>query len=562
MSQLTGGDLLAESLIAQGVDTVFGIPGVQLDAAADALYHRTDRVRFICARNEQATTYMADGYARSTGREGVAMVVPGPGVLNALAGLATAYAANSRVLLIAGQIDSHAIGKGLGALHEIPDQSGVLERLTKWTALATDAAQIPGLVAEAFRQLRSGRPQPVALEVPPDVLAQLVDAESVEIPAYVAPSPVVADPALIEQAAELLARSERPMIVVGGGALAADAHAEILALAEKLEAPVLMTENGRSAIDARHRLAFDVLAIRELRERADAVLAIGSRFVTTFGTRMDTGDAAVVLLNAEAADLGDPRQPTLAIHADAKSGAAALAAALPDVARPSRADELDATRAWLADRFADIAPQRAFLEAIRAALPENGVFVSEFTQVGYAASACYPAYQPRTYIGPGYQGTLGYGFATALGVKAADEARAVVSVNGDGGFSWTLQELSTAKRYGIGLITVVFHDGFYGNVRRIQKGRYGARYFASDLTNPDYQQLAHAFGIASTRVFTPDALQAAVAAAIEANEPILIEVPVGEFPSPWHLIHEGIPTPAPLAPGAHLIDEAQWLQNR
>lgn len=555
MTEQTGGDLLAESLIEQGVSQIFGIPGVQLDGAADALYSRADRIAFTCARNEQATTYMADGYARSTGDVGVAMVVPGPGVLNALSGMATAYSANSPVLLLAGQIDSKAIGKGLGALHEIPDQTGMLERITKWTGTARSAAEVPGLVAEAFSQLRSGRPRPVALEVPPDVLSATAEAL---IPARVAPAPLIPAASDIDAAVRMLAAAKRPMIMVGGGVIAANASAELLAVAEALEAPVLMGENGRGAIDARHRLAFDALALRAFRGDADLVLAVGTRFVSTFGTQVDTNGAPVILLNAEEADLHGPREAAVRIHADAALGLAAISDQLGRPARESRSTEFAGVRSWLEEQFSDLAPQREYLGAIRGALPDDGVFVSEFTQVGYAASALYPAYQPRTYIGPGYQGTLGYGFATALGVKAADPNRAVVSVNGDGGFSWTLQELSTAKRYGIGLVTIVFHDGFYGNVRRIQKNRYDARYFASDLTNPDYQQLAGAFGIASARAFTPDQLAGVLADAIPANEPILIEVPVGEFPSPWHLIHEGIPSPAPLAPDAHVVSEADW----
>jgi acetolactate synthase-1/2/3 large subunit len=553
MTDHTGGDLLADSLINQGVSRIFGIPGVQLDAAADALHARADRVDFICARNEQATTYMADGYARSTGDVGVAMVVPGPGVLNALSGVATGYSANSPMLLIAGQIDSQAIGRGLGALHEIPDQTGILQRLTKWTGTARSADEIPGLVREAFTQLRSGRPRPVAIEVPPDVLAATSRAAAAEL---VAAAPLAPDEHQIREAAARLLAAKRPMIVVGGGVLAADASVALQALAEALEAPVLMTENGRGALDARHRLAFDSLALRAFREDADLVLAVGTRFVSTFGTQVDTNGAPVILVNAEAADLRGPRAAAQTLHADARLALAALAAEIGAPARESREDEFVRVRAWLAERFADIAPQREYLAAIRGALPEDGVFVSEFTQVGYAASACYPAYQPRTYIGPGYQGTLGYGFATALGVKAADPARAVVSVNGDGGFSWTLQELSTAKRYGLGLVTIVFHDGFYGNVRRIQKNRYGARYFASDLTNPDYGMLAEAFGIRSATAYTPQELAGVLADAVPANEPILIDVPVGEFPSPWHLIHEGVPRPSPLAPDAHLVQRA------
>lgn len=550
MTDNTGGDLLADSLLAQGVDKIFGIPGVQLDPAADALYRRSDRIDFVCARNEQATTYMADGYSRSTGRVGVSMVVPGPGVLNALSGLATGYSANSRMLLLAGQIDSGAIGKGLGALHEIPDQTGILRTLTKWTGTARHADEIPSLVAEAFRQLSTGRPRPVALELPPDVLSAL----SAEAPAdTVVPAPTTPDEADIRAAARLLRAARKPMIVVGGGVIAADASRALREVAEILEAPVLMTENGRGAIDARHRLAFDGLALRAFRGEADLVLAVGTRFVSTFGTQIDTAGAPAILMNAEPADLGGPRVAALQVLSDARLGLEALAAELGHPAREDRSAEFSAVRAWLAEQFDDIAPQREYLAAIRGALPEDGVLVSEFTQVGYAASACYPAYLPRTYIGPGYQGTLGYGFATALGAKAADQGRAVVSVNGDGGFSWTLQELSTMKKYGLGLVTVVFHDGYYGNVRRIQKNRFGARYFATDLTNPDYPTLARAFGIHSVTAYDAASLGDVLTDALSAQEPVLVDVPVGEFPSPWHLIHEGVPRPQPLPEGAHLV---------
>jgi acetolactate synthase I/II/III large subunit len=551
MAECTGGQLLCETLTRQGVRMIFGIPGVQLDQFADALYAVGDRISFVCTRNEQATTYMADGYARSTGAVGVAMVVPGPGVLNALAGLATAFATNSRVLLLAGQIDSRGIGKGYGALHEIPDQTGMLRQLTKWTGTARRAADIPGLVTRAFSELYSGRPRPVALELPPDVLASTASAT---VDGYVRPAPDAPDHAEIERAAALLRSSRRPAIYAGGGVPAAGhgAATALRELAEALEAPVLVSENGRGAIDARHRLAFDGLALRAFRADADVVLGVGTRFLTTFGSQLDIGSASLLLLNADPADLGAPRQAVATVCADADLGLRALADAVGKPPRASRAGEFRRVRKWLDRSFADIAPQREYVAAIRSALPDDGVFVSEYTQVGYAASACFPTYHERGYIGPGYQGTLGFGFATALGVKAADPARAVVSVTGDGGFSWTMQEMSTAKRYSIGLVTVLFNDGHYGNVRRIQRDRYGGRYFASDLTNPDYRLLAEAFGISYARAHDPAALSAVLREALPAGEPILIEVPVGEFPSPWHLIHERIPRPAQITPDAHL----------
>ncbi len=556
---MTGGEALVRSLQANGVRRVFGIPGVQLDHAADALYHARDEIEFVCARNEQAVSYMADGSARSTGAVGVGMVVPGPGMLNGLAGLATAYACSSPVLYIAGQVDSTVIGRGLGALHEIPDQSGILRTLTKWSALARSPQEIPGLVHRAFAQLRSGRPRPVSLEVPPDVLAARAD---VEIPGPAADAPVAPDAELLERAAGMLARATRPVIVAGNGVVAANGTRALRALAHALWAPVVMTENARGAISARDPLAFDALALRRLREDADLVLAVGTRFVTPMGGQVAVGSARLVLVNADPADLGPPRHPDLAVSGDARLALEALAASVGGTsgsggtagqgggtdsggtASQWRAGELESVRAWCEDAYADIGPQRAYLAAIREALPDDGVLVSEVTQIGYAANICFPVYEPRTFLTPGYQGTLGYGFATALGVKAANPGRAVVCVTGDGGFSWTLPELSTARKYRLATVTVVFNDGYFGNVRRIQRDRFGARYFASDLVNPDYVKLAEAFGVTGARAESPAELTSVLKQAIAADEPVVIEVPVGEFPTPWHLIREGVPPPA------------------
>lgn len=548
----TGGDALAESLSAQGVDTIFGIPGVQLDPACDALYYRRDRIRYICARNEQAVTYMADGYARSSGREGVGMVVPGPGLLNALAGLATAYSTNSRILLISGTVNLDQIGKGDGVLHELPDQSGIIDRLCKWHKLVVKAEDIPASVAEAFRQMRSGRPRPVVLEIPPDVLAAPIP-EDLTIPSMVAPEPLAPDEAALDKAVALIMTSKRPIIYAGGGVRAASASAELTALAHLLNAPVTVTENGRGDIDADDSLAFDQVAFRKLRETADLIISVGSRFVGSFGGELNTEGVPYICINADEADLGAPRKPKLAIHGDARIVLKALNELLSEYHPQDRGEELAEARGWSVRTLSQLDPQRAWINAIGSALGKDGVFVSEYTQIGYAAAICMPRHSPDTYIGPGYEGTLGFGFATALGVQAADPDRRVAGVSGDGGFSWTLQELSTMKRYGLPLVEVIFNDGYYGNVRRIQKTNYGARYFSTDLTDPDYQKLAEAFGIAHARVFDPETLQSTIEKALDSRIPMLVEVPVAEFPSPWNLVHEGIPTPTPLPEGADRV---------
>jgi acetolactate synthase-1/2/3 large subunit len=535
--EMTGGEALAAQLVREGVSMVFGVPGVQLDHAFEGLYEQRNHIQFRGPRHEQAATYMADGYARTRGEAGVAMVVPGPGVLNAAAGLATAYACSSPVLLIAGQIPSRHIGEGLGFLHEIPDQGAVLRSLTKWTGRAMAPQEVPGLVREAFRQMWRGRPQPVALEIPPDILAARADME------LMAPDPdersrlrTVPDAGLVREAAALLRHAERPVLYAGSGILASEATAELAQLAERLQAPVVVSDNGRGALSDRHPLALTSLAGRRILPQADVVLVIGARFVAGNGQIMEVG-ARVILVNADPHDLGAPRRADVAIEADARMGLEALADELDDLPRrPGPWANLEPLRAAAAEEIAAVRPQADYVRALRAAIPEDGILVSELTQVGYVTRVAYPVYAPRTLLHPGYQGTLGYGFPTALGVKAGLPHRAVVSITGDGGFGWGLSELATAKRYNLGLVTVVFDDHAFGNVKRTQKQDFHGHVLGTDLVNPNYVHLAESFGIRGLRVDSPKTLEPALREALAADEPCLIEVPVGEMDSPWPLL--------------------------
>ena len=536
---MTGGDALAQQLAREGVRYVFGVPGVQLDFAVDGLAKVSDRITYCNTRHEQSTAYMADGYARTTGHVGACMVVPGPGLLNALAGVATAYACSSRVLCIAGQIPSSAIGRGLGMLHEIPDQSRILAALTKWSRRASTPTEVPGLVHQAMRELRSGHPRPVGLEVPPDVLQMETEVALVE--PVERDEPLVAEPHLARCAGELLAGAQRPAICVGGGVLASGGSEALRAVAECLQAAVVMTANGRGALDDRHPLALTSLAGGDVLAEADVVLAVGTRFLNGQEPHTLAPGASLILLNVDRQALGDPRQPTLAIQADARAGLEALFEHLHGLPRrPSRRSELDAARTWAADILAGIEPQISWVRALRAAMPEDGILVNEFTQVGYLAMVAYPVYLPRSYLGPGYQGTLGYGFPTALGAKVANPERAVLSITGDGGFGWGLAELSTARKYGIGLVTVVFNDGAYGNVRRAQVEQFDGRVLGTDLANPDFVQLAESFGVRGARATTPAELEGILREALGAAtaEPMLIDVPVEAMPNPFRVMRQ------------------------
>jgi acetolactate synthase I/II/III large subunit len=544
---ITGGEALAQQLVREGVRHIFGVPGVQLDYAVDGLARLSDQITYLNTRHEQTAAYMADGYARTTGMPGVCMVVPGPGLLNALAGVATAYACSSRVLCIAGQIPSNTIGRALGMLHEIPDQARILGALTKWSARAADPGEIPGLVNLAVRQLRSGRPRPVGLEVPPDVLQ--ATAEVALVRPVERDEPLLPDAQTVRQVAELLDAAERPAIFVGGGVIAAGASAPLRTLAECLEAPVIMSPNGRGALDDRHPLALTAVAGREVLASADVVLAVGTRFLLGQVQQTVALHARVVLLNVESRDLGEPRTPHLALQCDAAAGLAALVERL-DGRRPhvSRRAELNALRQWAEGLLAQIQPQYSWVRALRAALPEDGIFVNEFTQVGYMSQVAFPVYGPRTYVSPGYQGTLGYGFPTAMGAKVAHPERAVLCISGDGGFGWGLAELATARKHDIGLVTVVFNDGAYGNVRRAQVEQFNGRVLGSELVNPDFVRLAESFGVRGARATTPGELEGLLRESVgSGHEPVLIDVPVGAMPNPFHTLRQARPPVAARA---------------
>lgn len=541
---MTGGQALAGQLVREGVTDVFGVPGVQLDWAVDALCERSGDIRFVVPRHEQAVTYMADGYARSSGRVGVGMVVPGPGMLNALAGLATAYACNSRLLLVAAQIPSAQIGQGMGMLHEIRGQGEILGFLTKWHGQAGTAGEVASMVNQALQQAGSLRPRPVAVEIPQDVLQKAGDARLAEPlqPAIEGP-----DPKLIDEAVSALRGAHLPVIIAGGGVLAARASGALARLAEILQAPVVMTENGTGAVVSHHPLALTWLASRAVLAHADVVVVLGTRLIEGGAPAVLAPGARVIYINADEADMGAPRPDGLRVRADARLALEALAGAVGSFRGGDRTGEVRALREWCDLQLQEIAPQLEWINALRAGMPEDAFYVPDLTQMGYPSSLAFPVRTPGTYITAGYQGTLGFAYPTALGVAAAHPTRAVVSISGDGGFGWSLQELATAKKYGLAVVAVVFTDGYFGNVKLLQKRQFG-RTYGAELHNPDFVQLAQSFGVDAVRVTAPGALTGALSSAIAARRPALIEVPVGEFPSPWHLLRSYAPRKNPLPP--------------
>lgn len=529
MARLTGGEAVVQSLLNQGIDTIYGLPGVQNDFLFNALYDARDRIRVIHTRHEQGAAFMALGAAVATGKPQVFSVVPGPGFLNAAAALSTAYALNERVLCLVGQIPTGKLDKREGVLHEINDQLGILRTLTKWAERVESPAQAPTLVAEAFRQMASGRPRPVGLEVPMDVLKSSaeVDLEAIASPPYHPP----VDTQLVEKAAVALGNAKNPMIYVGSGALGASA--EVKALAELLQAPVVGYRTGRGVLDYRHPLAHNLHGSHALWKSADVVLAIGSNLRIPIQSWGVDRDLTIIRLDVDPTTHTIFTTPAIAITARAEDALPYLTAraAVHNRARADRSDEMTAIKGNWDKQTAYLEPQSTYLSIIREALGEDGVFVDDLTQVGFAARMVYPVYKPRTYITPGYQGTLGYGYPTALGVKVARPNVPVISIAGDGGFMFSPQSLLTAVQHQIGVVNIVFNNNQYGNVQQMQRGLYGGRVIASDLVNPDYVKMAQSFGAQGLRAETPDELRAAIATGLATSGPTLIEVPMGEVES-------------------------------
>jgi acetolactate synthase I/II/III large subunit len=551
--QMTGGMAVVEALIANGADTVFGLPGAQLYALFDALQQRSETIRTIGARHEQACGYMAFGYARSTGRPGVFSVVPGPGVLNTAAALCTAFGCNAPVLCVTGQVPSAFLGRGRGHLHELPDQLATLRSLTKWAARIERAADAPAVINEAFEHMLSGRQGPVAVEMAWDVMAasELVTP----LPRANPPTPPTPQPLELEAAARLIATATRPMIMTGGGAQ--HASEAVRALAEMLQAPVAAFRSGRGVMPEEDELGVSSYAAYLLWRQVDVLIGIGSRLEMPYmrwAGMMQLTDRPQAPPHLVRIDI-DPAEmrrlvPHAGIVADADDGARALIEAVrrlrgrkpsASAAKESKDWRTTVARAKAAARTAvtRVQPQMGYLDVIREVLPRDGFFVTELSQVGFTSYFGFPVQAPRTYVSEGYQGTLGFGFPTALGVKAAHPDRPVLSIAGDGGFMFAVQELATAVQENIALVVLVFNNQSYGNVLRDQRERFGNRVIGAVLGNPDFMQLGKAFGVTCHRVSSPRALKPVLAEALKGKRPVLIEVQVeqGSEVSPWEFIH-------------------------
>jgi len=534
---LTGGEWVVRSLARESVRHVFGIPGIHNLPIYDALLQQSD-ITHVLARHEQGAAFMADGYARASGTPGVVVVTSGPAATNTLTPLAESYSGSVPVFVIMSDIASSLIGRDLGALHEVPNQIDCFRPVTRWAETLEETAAIPASLATAFELTRTGRPGPVALSIPNDLLFARGEAMMPPSSPSRRPPCHVAD---IEAAARRLRTAVRPLIIAGGGVVAAGAERELVAVAQCLGAPVITTVSGRGVVDERHPLWHSVLPDRRATasalQAADVVLAVGTklghRSLEKLGVTLGTGQT-LVHLDLDPAVIGRALKAEVAVVGDARDGLARLLQTLG-----ARAPAIGWDRAWLAALRNDAGPRftpdvAGAIAALRRALPDDAIVVNDQTGLTYWMEHRFPVYAPRTFLYPTGSAVLGYAVPAAIGAKLARPERAVVAVAGDGGFLFSVAELATAVKYRLSIVFIVVNDDRYGAIKYLQTRLYQGRWGEADLTNPDFPALARAFGARGERVPTIDELPEAISRGLQTDGPTLLELRLTVEP-PWEI---------------------------
>ena len=528
---LTGAQAVIATLRTHGVDTIFGIPGVHTLPIYDAIYHE-EGLRHVLARHEQGAGFMAEGYARVSGRTGVVCTITGPGVTNVATPVASAYADSIPLLVISSTLPRVAYGHGRGELHEIKDQLGLMEALTGWSRMVSHVEEIPGALADAFRSMSLGRPRGAYLQIPLDLLESTA---YVEIPEPVALEPARPSAEAIVAAVQLLRRAKRPLIIAGAGVTAARANEQLALLAERLQAPVILGSKSHDVLPTDHPLVVatnDSLPaeLDAFVAQCDVVLVVGSKLGSerTAGQRLPLS-SQLIHIDIDPAEIGHNYPAHIGIATDAKAALEALLYVLRDYpqrpgAPPSKLREL---REALHKHMLRIHGETfSMLEGVRNGmkdLPRDMIVVADMTMLGYASAQYLPTYKPRTFIHPAEFCTIGCGLPLALGAQVAAPERTVLALCGDGGFLLNSSELATAAQEKLPVIIVIFNDSTFTTVKKDQQKRFPNHYIATDLLSPDYVALAQAFHAIGVRVETPTELAQAIQQAVRHSGPTVID---------------------------------------
>ena len=535
MPRMTGGEAVVQTLVSEGVEAIFGLPGTHALAMFDALQDAPG-IRRVLTRHEQGATFMADGYARASGDIGVCMLSTGPAAANSITGMATAYADSSPVLNLSSQMLTTDTGDGRGYLHDVSDQLGVFSDVTGWSARAKSVTAIPWLVHEAVAKMRTGRPKPAALEIPKDVLDATGEATILPRAPRIVPSP---DPGQVAEASDLLLKARRPVIWAGGGA--GGAAEQVRRLAESLDAPVLTSMTGKGTLPDDHALALGSIAaqhsaMQEYLSGCDLMLVVGSTLSAgdTAGWTLPLPDT-VVHIDVDPAVIGRSYPATVAIVSDARQ---ALDAVLQTVRaaegeRAGRAEEV----AELKAAFRQVMLERSeeavrLIDEVRAAVPAGGTITGDVTISTSWATLLLDVDHPRNFLKPG-SGALGAGLPLAMGAKVARPDSPALAICGDGGFLYTAAELSSAVQSGINVVALVVNDSKFGILEPQQKEQFG-RTTMIDLHNPDFVKLAESFGAYGVCVDSVDEVGPAIRDAFASDRPAVVEFRTS-IPFPYDL---------------------------
>jgi thiamine pyrophosphate-dependent acetolactate synthase large subunit-like protein len=539
VSVRTGGEWVVDALRAERVRHVFGIPGVHNLAIYDALLRQSD-ITHVLARHEAGAAFMADGYARSSGAPGVVVVTTGPGATNVLTPLVESYAGSMPVVVVMSDVASSLVGRDVGALHEVPNQIECFRPVTRWAEAVTEAAAISATVHAAFDLLRTGRPGPIAISIPNDFLTARFESAAGE-GGHGRRPPCHVDE--IREAARLLGAAAKPLLIAGGGVIAASAEAELSSLARRLGAPVITTVMGRGALGERDPLWHGVLpnsrATEAVIKAADVILAVGCRFAhrSTQGLLLNLSfdpSQTLIHLDLDPTVIGRLFKPQRAIVGDAKDGLARMLEALGAGKAASGWDHGWRTELRSAASARYTADTAQLVDTLRAALPDDAIVVNDQTGINYWMEWRFPVSLPRTFLYPVGSATLGYAVPAAIGAKIARPDRPVIAVVGDGGFMYSVNELATAVKYRLPVVFLVMNDDRYGAIKWLQQTLFEGRWGEADLANPDFPALAQAFGARGERVAGVDGLAPAIAAGLAADRPTVLELPIPIDP-PWEL---------------------------
>lgn len=535
MRKIFGSEAIVKCLEREGIEMVFGIPGLYNMPIFDALY-RHPTIKVITVRHEQGAAFMADGYARASGKSAAIIPLPGPGLTNAMTGIGEAFYDSSPMLVLVTQVNRDFIDKDAGLLHEMTNQYEMLAPLTKHGERIRSGDEISEVFHRAMKVLRNGRPRPVQIEIPRDIQVELVDWSD-EYETLEPETEEAAHPSgdQIERAVTALLQAERPLIFAGGGTISSGASEVLVRLAERIGAPVLMTGMGAGVIPSDHPLACGVswiasADIRPLINACDALLAVGTRFNEGMTHGWDLPlPKTTIRIDVDAAEIERNIPMDQKLVGDARSVLIALDQLLEDQGL-NRAGVVDPVletarleyRKALTTKLGSTAP---WMKALRDASPRDTIFSCDMSLFWANMLGIFPAYEPRTMLFPWGFGTLGFGLPEAIGAKFSKPETPVVAICGDGAFLFTGTELATAVQYKLGIPIIIPNNDAYGMIKVQQRDQYDEKFMAVDLVNPDFVAMAKAFGAYGEYVTSPDELNEVLARAYKADRPTVIEIP-------------------------------------